>query len=118
MRASVSPRQSPSSLILASISRAFAFLASGSFDPPRRPLGYEVARILGLVRLLGLAFGDARLDADRGEAVRSDAQGQRSGVVVTPPDRQRANGKDFFDQPVAQKLADGLFGGAALEIGR
>ena len=79
-------------------------------DPPRRPLGYEVARILGLVRLLGLAFGDARLDADRGEAVRSDAQGQRSGVVVTPPDRQRANGTDFFDQPVAQKLADGLFG--------
>jgi hypothetical protein len=75
-------------------------------------LGYEVARILGLVRLL------ARLDADRGEAVRSDAQGQRSGVVVTPPDRQRANGRDFFDQPVAQKLADGLFGGAALEIGR
>jgi len=95
----------------------FALLATGSFDPPRRPFGCEVAPIPGLVRLLGLLLGDVRFNADRREALRGDAERQRSCVTVTPPDRQRATRGDFFDKPVAQELADCLFG-AALEIGR
>ena len=56
--------------------RAFALLAAGSFDPPRRPFGCVVPAILGLVRLLGLPLGDARLNADRRKALRGNAQRQ------------------------------------------
>ena len=76
------------------------------------------ARSLGLVRLLSLPLGNARLNADRRKAVRRDAERQRTPVIVTPPYRQRAAGGDFFDQAFAQELADGFLGGAALEIGR
>ncbi len=65
-----------------------------------------------------LPFRDARLNADRGEAVWGDAEHQRTLVIVTPPDRQCAPGGDFFDKLVAQEFADGLLGGGALKIGR
>ena len=63
-------------------------------------------------------FCDARLNSDRREAVWGDAEHQRTLVIVTPPDRQRATGGDFFDKPAAQELADGLPGGGVFEIGR
>jgi hypothetical protein len=46
---------------------AFAFLTAGSLAPPRRPLGCDLARILGL---LGLAFRDVRRLSQRSNALR------------------------------------------------
>src|SRR5204863_8790987 len=66
----------------------------------------EFVLILRLMRLLGLLLRNARLNAKRRKTMRSDVEPQRSRVIVTPPDRQRATGAHFFNQPVAQELAD------------
>jgi hypothetical protein len=73
----------------------------------QRPIGDEFG-VVGVA----LPFRDASLHADRREAVWGDAERQRTLVIVTPPDRQRAAGGDFFDKPVAHELAGGLLGGA------
>ena len=70
------------------------------------------------MQLPGVPIDDTCLNADRSEAVRGDAQRPRPGVIITPPDRQRTAGRDFFDKPAAQQTADCLFDRAALEIGR
>ena len=70
------------------------------------------------MQLPGVPIDDTCLNADHGEAVRGDAERPRPGVIITPPDRQRTAGRDFFDKPAAQQPADGLFGSASLEIGR
>jgi hypothetical protein len=55
---------------------------------------------------------------DGRKPARGDAQRECSFLIVTPPDRQRATGGDFFDQSFAQEPADHPVGGTALQIGR
>ncbi len=57
------------------------------------------------------------LRADCGEPVLGDAQRERSLAVIAPPDRQGALRRNFFDQVLAQQLAEHLEGRAALELG-
>ena len=46
------------------------------------------------------------------QARAGDAQRERSVLLVTAPDRQRAARRDFFDQALGQEFADHFGGGA------
>jgi len=73
--------------------------------------------LLGLAGVVGLRQPAAPVGLDGGKAALGDAQRQWSFVLVTAPDRQRANCLDLFDQSVGQELADDPSGGAALQVG-
>jgi hypothetical protein len=56
----------------------------------------------------------AVLDPGGGKASLSDAQREASLLIITAPDRQRVEGRDCCDQPLAQELAGHPVGGPAL----
>ncbi len=65
-------------------------------------------RYSGLFTIVGLRGGAILAGADCGEPVLGDAQRERSLAVIAPPDRQGALRRNFFDQVLAQQLAEHL----------
>ena len=75
------------------------------FVPVDRPF----ARRCGF---LGLQKRAVLIDPDGRKPAPGDAQRDRSVLLVTAPDRQRAARRDFFDQALGQEFADHFGGGA------